>query len=128
MRPFAHHEDFQVIYFFDGCALSRRPGVARTENTHVILGLQNDIRNVLYGGLQRGHFVDFAVFGGSDIRQLRTPEVSEVTVTSRNFRQLRTTSDTCHPTPQVSEVTVTSRNFRQLRTPATLPHKCLKLQ
>ncbi|KAI8480130.1 hypothetical protein Bbelb_421140 [Branchiostoma belcheri] len=37
-----------------------------------------------------------------------TPQVSEVTVTSRNFRQLRTTSDTCHPTPQVSEVTVTS--------------------
>ncbi|KAI8491559.1 hypothetical protein Bbelb_307590 [Branchiostoma belcheri] len=57
-----------------------------------------------------------------------TPQVSEVTVTSRNFRQLRTTSDTCHPTPQVSEVTVTSRNFRQLQTPATLPHKCRKLQ
>ncbi|KAI8486739.1 hypothetical protein Bbelb_354870 [Branchiostoma belcheri] len=57
-----------------------------------------------------------------------TPQVSEVTVTSRNFRQLRTTSDTCHPTPQISEVTVTSRNFRQLQTPATLPHKCRKLQ
>ncbi|KAI8502661.1 hypothetical protein Bbelb_193630 [Branchiostoma belcheri] len=57
-----------------------------------------------------------------------TLQVSEVSVTSRNFRQLRTTSDTCHPTPQVSEVTVTSRNFRQLRTPATLPHKCRKLQ
>ncbi|KAI8513930.1 hypothetical protein Bbelb_082540 [Branchiostoma belcheri] len=57
------------------------------------------------------------------VGQLRSPEVSEVTVTSRNFRQLRTTSDTCHPTPQVSEVTVTSRNFGQLQTPATLPHK-----
>ncbi|KAI8515667.1 hypothetical protein Bbelb_064800 [Branchiostoma belcheri] len=65
-----------------------------------------------------------------NFRQLRTtsdtchptPQVSEVTVTSRNFRQLRTTSDTCHPTPQVSEVTVTSRNFRQLRTTSDTCH------
>ncbi|KAI8493810.1 hypothetical protein Bbelb_281570 [Branchiostoma belcheri] len=71
-------------------------------------------------------------------KQLWTPGVSEVTVTSRNFRQLRTTSDTCHPTPQVSEVTTTSdtchptpqvsevtvrsRNFRQLRTTSDTCH------
>ncbi|KAI8478114.1 hypothetical protein Bbelb_441530 [Branchiostoma belcheri] len=61
------------------------------------------------------------------VTQLWTPGVSEVTVTSRNFRQLQTTSDTCHPTPQVSEVTVTSRNFRQLRTPSDTCHPTLQI-